>query len=195
MTAVSNCVVHLTMRFDETVLSIGTGCLYKEGTDFFIVTAWHNLTGLHSETLKPLSKSLGIPNNLICTLAISVPDGGSFRISIILPLVDHEKSLFYIHKENHPRIDVAVIPFDPSADHRCEMHLSTGETRDMLISPIMKVHGNSSSEVCPIQNYLPPRSDAVADWMGSVEVTEELFIPGCMEACNNRLICAARMES
>ena len=87
MAAVSNSVVHLTMRFQKTVLSIGTGVIYQYESEYFIVTAWHNLTGLHSETLKPLSKNLAIPDNVVVNLAVSIPEFGVTRHSITLPFV------------------------------------------------------------------------------------------------------------
>ncbi|MCK5610038.1 hypothetical protein KAR91_49650, partial [Candidatus Pacearchaeota archaeon] len=178
MAAVSNSIVHLTMRFQKTVLSIGTGFIYQHESDYFIVTAWHNLTGLHSETLKPLNKNLAIPDNVVVTLAVSIPGFVTTRHSITLTLMDEDKSLFYIHKENWPRVDVAVIPFDPHADYWSEIHLSTGEKRDIRFSPIMSVEGGTTSEICPIQKYFVPDSDVIQKWLESVEVTEELFIPG-----------------
>lgn len=178
MAAASNSVVHLTMRFKKTVLSFGTGVIYQHESDYYIVTAWHNLTGLHSETLEPLSKELAIPDNVVVNLAISIPNLNVIRHSIVLPLVDEEKSIFYIHPENWPRIDVAAIPFDPHADFISEIYLSTGENKEIRFSPIMPVHGVGTSEICPIQKYLVPDSNVIEKWFQSVEVTEELFIPG-----------------
>ncbi|MCF6362380.1 MAG: hypothetical protein L3J88_03310 [Gammaproteobacteria bacterium] len=178
MALVSNSVVHLTMRFKKTVLSIGSGVIYQHGSDYYIVTAWHNLTGRHSETLKPLSKELAIPDNIVVNLAVSTPEFLVQRHPITLPLNDGEKSLFYIHPENWPRIDVAAIPFNPRNDFLSELYLSTGEQRDIRFSPIMQVLGKGTTEICPIQKYLVPDSDVIDRWFQSVEVTEELFIPG-----------------
>lgn len=178
MAEVSNSVVHLTMRFQKIKLSIGTGVIYQHKSDYYIVTAWHNLAGRHSESLKPLSKSLAIPDNVVVNLAISIPGSGVVRHSITIPLNDEDKSLFYIHPKNWPRVDVAVIPFDPHATFLSELHLSTGEQRDIGFSPIMKVHGSETTEICPIQKYLVPSSDVIDKWFDSVEVTQELFIPG-----------------
>ncbi|GAA6134472.1 hypothetical protein NBRC116188_12610 [Oceaniserpentilla sp. 4NH20-0058] len=179
MAAASNSVVHLTMRYQKTELSIGSGVIYKHGSDYFIVTAWHNLAGRHSETLKPLSKKLAIPDNVVVNLAVSMPSFGMVtRHPITIPLVDEDKSLFYIHPKNHPRVDVAVIPFDPSATFLSEIYLSTGEHRDIDFSPIMEVHGGGTTEICPIQSYFVPNSEVIDKWFDSVDVTEELFIPG-----------------
>lgn len=178
MAAISNSVVHLTMRFQETVLSIGTGTIYQYENNYFIVTAWHNLTGLHSETLKSLNENLGIPDNVVVTLAVSYPNFGTTRLSITVPLVDENKSLFFIHPMNWPRIDVAVIPFDPAAEHLSELQLSTGEKRKIRLSLIMPTADGIHTEICPIQKYLVPDNNVIKEWLESVEVTEELFIPG-----------------
>lgn len=173
----SNCVVHLTMRFQKTELSVGTGVIYQHESDYYIVSAWHNLAGRHSESLKPLSKNSAIPDNVVVNLAVSM-HGGVIRHSITIPLNDEEKSLFYIHPENWPRVDVAAIPFDPHATFSSEIYLSTGELRNVEFSPIMEVFGSGTTEICPIQKYLVPNSDVIDKWFDSVEVTEELFIPG-----------------
>lgn len=178
MAAVSNSVVHLTMRHQKTELSIGSGVIYQHGSEYYIVTAWHNLAGRHSETLKPLSKNSAIPDNVVVNLAISTPAGLVIRHSITIPLADSEKSLFYIHPKNWPRVDVAAIPFNPHATFLSEMHLSTGEHRDIGFSPIMNVEGEGTTEICPIQKYFVPDADVISKWLDSVEVTEELFIPG-----------------
>ncbi|MFO3707118.1 hypothetical protein ACI6Q5_19595 [Xanthomonas codiaei] len=179
MASVSNSVVHLTMRYQKIDLSIGTGVIYKNGSDFYIVTAWHNLAGRHSETLKPLSNNLAIPDNVVVNLVVSIPGIGiATRHSITIPLVDEEKSLFYIHPENWPRVDVAVIPFDPRSTFLSELHLSTGEKREVGFSPIMEVSGAGATEICPIQKYLVPNSEVITKWLNAVEVTEELFISG-----------------
>lgn len=178
MAAISNSVVHLTMRYQKTELSIGSGVIYQDGSDFYIVTAWHNLAGRHSETLKPLSKKSSIPDNVVVNLAVNFPNVGATRHSITIPLADEDKSLFYIHPENWPRVDVAVIPFDPSATFLSELYLSTGEHKDIGFSPIMEVPGLGTTEICPVQKYLVPSSDVITKWFNTVEVTEELFIPG-----------------
>lgn len=178
MAAISNSVVHLTMRFGETVLSIGTGVLYQYENKYFIVTAWHNLTGLNSETLKTLSDTGGIPDNVVVTLAVRYPNTFTFRDSITLPLMDENQSLFLIHSINWPRVDVAVIPFDPVTEHLFELHLSTGEKRSIRRPLLIQMSNGIQSEICPIQKYYVPNSDVIKEWFESVEVTEELFIPG-----------------
>ncbi|MFM5568697.1 hypothetical protein ACET8I_19400 [Aeromonas veronii] len=178
MAAVSNSVVHLTMRYQKTVLSIGSGVIYQDGSDYYIVTAWHNITGRHSETLKPISKQLAIPDDVVVNLAVSFSKSGMVtRHAITIPLYDDDKALFYIHPENWPRVDVAVIPFNPSDQFESEIYLS-GEYKTVLFSPVMTLVGGEVTGVCPIQNYLVPSDNIISKWFDTVEVTEELFIPG-----------------
>lgn len=178
MAAVSNSVVHLTMRFNETVLSVGTGVIYHTDNQYFIVTAWHNLSGLHSETLNNLSKKGGRPNNVVVSIAVSYSKLGVIRQSVTLPLTDEEKSLYYIHPKNWPRIDVGVIPFDPSAEHTSELYLSTGETKKVRMCLLTPMADGTKAEICPVQKYFVPDENLINRWLETVEVTEELFIPG-----------------
>ncbi len=178
MAAISNSIVHLTMRFQDTVLSFGTGFIYQYEGNHFLVTAWHNLTGLHSETLNNLSKHGAIPDNVVVTIAVNYPHFTTIRRSITLPLMDEDKSLFLIHPINWPRIDVAVIPFDPNAEHLSEMHLSTGEIRKLKLSILVPMANGIQAEICPIQKYFIPDKNVIKQWLETVEVTEELFIPG-----------------
>lgn len=178
MAAVSNSVVHLTMRFNETVLSIGTGVIYRADNKYFIVTAWHNLSGLHSEALNNLGKKGGRPNNVIVNIAVGYSNLGITRQSVMLSLTDDEKSLYYIHPKNWPRIDVGVIPFDPSAEYTSELYLSTGEKRKMRMCLLTPMADGTKAEIYPVQKYFAPDENLINRWLETVEVTEELFIPG-----------------
>ena len=42
----------------------------------------------------------------------------------------------------------------------------------------MTVQGVGDSEICPIQKYFVPDNDLIKLWLDTVDVTEELFIPG-----------------
>lgn len=181
MAAISNSIVHLTMRFQENVLSIGTGFIYRQGEQYFIITAWHNVTGRHSETLDTLGSNSGVPDNIVINLSVNYPGFGATKMSLTLPLMDEEKSLFYIHPKNWPRIDVVAIPFDPTAEHNFEFY-SAGKhvkTRMKLLMPLSNgTDEPTQAEICPVQQYLVPDEDVINKWLNSVDVTEGLFIPG-----------------
>jgi hypothetical protein len=178
MAAVSNSIVHLTMRFGSTVLSIGTGVIYERDSQYFIVTAWHNVTGRHSETLKPLNSQGALPDNIVVSIAVNRPGIGVSRHQIILPLFDEEKALFYIHPENWPRVDVVVVPFDPMAYHDFEIQTFEGEVIKTKFCLIDGGNTGIQPEICPIQKYQVPDKILGQRWLDTVEVTEELFIPG-----------------
>lgn len=179
MAAISNSVVHLTMRFGATVLSMGTGVLYKRGERYFIVTAWHNVTGRHPETMECLSDSLAVPDNIVATIAISYSGNCSNRMPIVLPLVGEERALFYVRQKNWPRVDVVAIPFDPTVAHITDLSSEDGEIQTKLrFIPKHAPEGGLSTEVNPVQNFLVPVEDVACKWLQTVEVTEELFIPG-----------------
>lgn len=176
MAAVSNSVIHLTMRFNSTVLSHGTGVLYERNEQYYIVTAWHNLTGLHTESLKHLSSKCAVPNNIIASLNIHHLNVGITNLSISIPLMDDEKSLFYIHPKNWPRVDVVAVPFDPT---NCQIEINIpGEAKRISQIDILAGPPGVKTELCPVQKFLVPDISLQKKWMDTVEVTEEVFIPG-----------------
>ncbi|MGQ7863083.1 hypothetical protein ACUN0G_27980 [Pseudomonas sp. 32A] len=178
MAAVSNSVVHLTMRFERTNLAIGTGLVYKRDGKFYVVTAWHNLTGRHPDNLKFQSEQNAVPNNIVVNLAVSYEGFGASRMSVVLPLMDEEKSLFLIHPSGWPRVDVVAIPFDPTENLKMELHRFGEEVEEVFIALLDSSVSNIPADLCPIQRYLVPDPSVRESWLSNVEVTEELFIPG-----------------
>lgn len=183
MLAISNSIVHLTMQFDSTVLAIGTGVLYEKDNQHFIVTAWHNVTGLHPDTMSQLSGQGARPNKILATLAMTTAYEGesnaiTVRLSIELPLEDEDKALFYIHPTNWPRVDVVAIPFDPRKPQMMVGRLSTGENiRTPMVLSSRNAAGVTTS-IWPVQKYLIPDANVAKQWLENVGETEELFIPG-----------------
>lgn len=178
MAAVSNSVVHLTMRFEKTILAIGTGVVYERDGKSYVVTAWHNLTGRHPDNLKFQSAQNAVPDNVVVNIVVSRGAFGASRMSIILPLMDENQALFLIHPTGWPRVDVAAIPFDPMGNLKFEFHKFDGGVVEGLISLLDTGTTNIPAELCPIQRYLVPDQAVIDLWMNNVEVTEELFIPG-----------------
>ncbi|WP_313065150.1 hypothetical protein [Achromobacter animicus] len=176
MSHVSNAVVHLTMRFQDNCLANGTGVLYRRGNEYFIVTAWHNLTGRHPDTLGLLdADTAGVPDNLLIHVALEVENFGSTRLPIKVPLFDEEHALFLVHRQNFPRVDVAVIPFDPTQPQMVDTQTTAGRLQGGLV--LNTGTGEHRQRIVAIQDFMPP-SDVCDEWLRSVEVTDELFIPG-----------------
>lgn len=172
----SNSVIRLTMRFDQTILAVGTGVLYEHTGNTYIVTAWHNFTGRHTETFSCLSQNQAIPNNVIAEIPF-VSGQLVARIGLSIPLFDHEKASFLIHPKNWPRIDVVAIPFDQDEIHMLEATLPDGST---LKFPFQRNREEPVMEVCPVQNF-EYKHTAVDLWFKALDVAEELYIPGFPE--------------
>lgn len=177
MSHVSNAVVHLTMRFQDKALANGTGVLYRRGNDYFIVTAWHNLTGRHPDTLAPLdAANAATPDNLLVHVALEVENVGAARIPFCVPLFNEDHALFFVHRQNFPRVDVAAIPFDPSKPQMTEAQTSEGRHQSSLVLNGTGIAGHKH-RIVAIQDFMPSR-DLCEQWLQSVDVTDELFIPG-----------------
>lgn len=177
----SNAVVHLTMRHDKATLAVGTGVLYQKNGKTYIVTAWHNVTGRHSETLKPLNKDSAIPNNLIAHISVHMQsqDGsynGSQRFSYTIPLEDDSDTFYLVHPKGWPRIDVAAIPIDPNRNYDLEGTLATGEEISIPFSMQNSSSLGMSFNITGMQKYETLINGI--DLGSTLSVSDELFILG-----------------
>lgn len=170
MSHINRSIIHLSLLLDDNILSSGTGFLYKYKENFYIVTAWHNLSGKHPDTLKSISKKLAIPNYLLANIPVSNGDGFA-NITIKLKLFNSSKSLYFVHSQKYPKIDLAVIPLDKESTYEI------GQTYDgqVINLPIFKTDGFT---IHPIQDFLFNNKSLEELWFNNVDVTEELFIPG-----------------
>lgn len=60
----SICSVMLEMYFGDQLLAKGTGWFWRLSDGVALVTAWHNLSGLHHTLRKPLSRYGGVPDRV-----------------------------------------------------------------------------------------------------------------------------------
>jgi hypothetical protein len=172
MSDLSSAIVHLTMCFGERMLSTGSGVFYKKDDKYYVVTAWHNATGRHTETLEFLdTKNSAVPDSIILAFKMHM-FGRVTNMRVVIPLYDENNALFYVHPDNWPRIDVIAIPFNPFATHNI-----SGYTEGKKESfSIQLSDGTGKSTIRAIQDYLAPK-DLTKKWMAAVDVTEEVFIP------------------
>lgn len=176
--ALNSSIVHLTMRFNEQELSIGTGFLYEREGQMYIITAWHNVTGRNADSLDLLSRFGATPNNLVVGLALGCTTGMSLRVSIEVPLVAEEKSLFFIHPRGFPKVDVVAIPLDTSAPHRMLGSIHDGRQVDIPMYLVGERGSGFTTRLYPVQEFVLRRADVTRNWFAGVDVTDELFIPG-----------------
>lgn len=178
MAAASFSVVHLTMRFDSTVLSTGSGMLHLCEGHYYIITAWHNLTGRHPETLKVQNTQSATPNNVIVAM-IQEAEGMAGRIPFVVQLTSEDQTLFYVHPENYPRIDVAVIPLDVTKPYPLDMR--AGDGRQINGTIMLGQSGEFKTELCPLQKYEASNPELLKACIEDIDVTDELFIPSYPE--------------
>src|ERR1700727_111097 len=60
--------VPLEMTFRETHLSTGTGFIWENESQLFLVTNWHNVMGINPRTGEHLSKNAGEPDGIVMLL-------------------------------------------------------------------------------------------------------------------------------
>ncbi|MGU3407230.1 hypothetical protein [Methylobacterium brachiatum] len=129
---ISYSVALIEMRIGSTELASGSCFIYERNERHFIVTAWHNLAGRNTETLKLLSKTGALPDNILVHIGnYSQVDeySGFSRRAIVIPLQKDGMATYLVHTQKWPRVDVAVIPIDLNSDFNQEYYLSDGSTR------------------------------------------------------------------
>ncbi|HHX4019047.1 MULTISPECIES: hypothetical protein [Klebsiella] len=173
MSDLSSAIVHLTMRFNEQTLSTGSGVFYKRAGQYYVVTAWHNVSGRHTDSMECLDqKNNAVPNNILVSFKYHIFGQVTVR-NIRLPLYDDTKALYHIHPDNLPRVDVVAIPFDVNG-----LHTSVGYSGyEKMEFEYSLFDEEDNLTIHAIQQYLV--DDVLAKrWMNSANVTDEVFIPG-----------------
>jgi hypothetical protein len=92
----------IEMCFGEQVLSTGTAIVAarNRGTRCALITNRHNVTGRHQETGECLSKTLGIPDNVVIHFHCAAPNIGQWH-KLRLPLYRKDGSPIWIE---HPTL-------------------------------------------------------------------------------------------
>ena len=179
----ANSVVHLHLRREKISLAIGSGILYKRKGNTYIVTAWHNATGRHTESLKCLSKTLATPDNVIFSVACKMSSQGSevgyIGRSITVPLEVDGKTTYYIHPQGWPRVDVIAIPIDPQSEYISEGQVASGEQINFSL-PLVSTGSNGSldSDIEYIQDAESNSSHIDIDLSQYLYASDDLFILG-----------------
>ncbi len=172
-------VVHLTMRHGETVLAVGSGVFYQHEDSFYIVTAWHNITGRHADTLEFLNDYASAPNNVLATYRVwSEELKLLFPHSVEIPLEDQDSTFYLVHPEGYPRRDVAVIPIDIYKPSKMHGRLSNGEDHSYNLPMSYPISENGRTQVVPIQRFFPNNPQVREDYLSWLGQADELFIPG-----------------
>lgn len=173
-------VVHLTIRRDKINLAVGTGVLYLRDNQTYIVTAWHNISGRHTETLNLLSQKAAIPNNIIASIDVETKQGdfiGFTRMSITIPLIENEKTIYFIHSQGYPKVDVVAIPIDLKKEYKMEGTIASGENIDLSIQLKTKQPNSLETNVIHIQDC-EFKNHNISNYSESLYVSDDIFIMG-----------------
>jgi hypothetical protein len=168
------------MRYDKKILAIGSGVLYEKDNQSYIITAWHNISGRHTETLEPLSKELAIPNNIIASIDVETKQGdfmGYSRMSITIPLVENEEMTYFIHSQGYPKVDVVAIPLDLEKEYVMEGSIASGENINLSIQLKRKQPNSLETNVVHIQDC-EFKSYDIGNYSESLYVSDDIFIIG-----------------
>ncbi|WP_417477637.1 S1 family peptidase [Maricaulis sp.] len=130
------CSVSLEMRRDEVVLAHGTGFFWDAGQgEIAIVTAWHNLSGLHHSKRTTLHSMGGMPNSVTLRFTTLAPQ--AFRIETLPLYLDEaeEQPRWFVHKRLGNYLDIAFLLLKvdkPEAFARTNIKFKEPKTRPKL---------------------------------------------------------------
>jgi hypothetical protein len=108
--------IHITVRFNEAEIGIGTAFFYTAGNKDYLITNWHNVSGRRPWDKKPNSESGAIPDNLVVRIPYDVrlQDGVIARrwLPKVLKLYaddEHYKPIWWEHPNHRFTIDAVAI--------------------------------------------------------------------------------------
>lgn len=113
--------LHLTMRWDEQVMGVGTGFIGELDGCHYLVSVKHNFTGRDPLTGKFLGKHQISPNNIVLRATASDPQVGWRNVSIRLIGDDWEPLWF--EDPSDATFDIAAIEVHLDEDVRIEPYL------------------------------------------------------------------------
>ena len=112
--------IPITMYFDETQqkLASGTGFIYERKEKLYLITNWHNVTGLNPITKEQIGNHGGIPDVIVLTLQTQKEphiEWGNFPID----LYDKDKKAdWLVHPEHKELVDVVAIEIEFDEDFK-----------------------------------------------------------------------------
>jgi len=112
--------IPITMYFDETQqkLASGTGFTYERNDKLYLITNWHNVTGLHPITKELIGKHGGIPDVLVLTLMTQEKPHIKWE-NFPINLYDKDKRAdWFVHPEHKELVDVVAIEIEYDGDFK-----------------------------------------------------------------------------
>ncbi|MFA7439688.1 MAG: hypothetical protein WCZ66_01835 [Sphingomonadaceae bacterium] len=105
----SICSVMLEMCFGDQILAKGTGWFWRLSDGIALVTAWHNLSGLHHTVRKPISRHGGIPDRVRFRYMTKQPQ--TFQVQEIPLYLDDNRTQprWFVHPTFGSYLDMAYL--------------------------------------------------------------------------------------
>jgi hypothetical protein len=108
--------IHITLRFNEAEMGVGTAFFYTAGNKDYLITNWHNVSGRRPWDKKVNSKRGAIPDNLV----VHIPYDEQLQDGVIarkwLPKVlklyaddEHYRPIWWEHPNHRFTIDAVAI--------------------------------------------------------------------------------------
>jgi hypothetical protein len=178
----SYATARLTMRKGNIVLGCGSAFLYRRKAQYYLVTAWHNLSGRRSDTLELLDKqNAALPDNLIADVGMQCrnADGSSsyFRVPAKFEFDDGTRTTYFVHKQRWPRVDVAIIPIEAEQELQLECHLSDGSISEQSM-PLSFSQPDGSQVSLLYLTDAETSANVTEDWEVVHTVGDDLFLLG-----------------
>jgi hypothetical protein len=97
------------MEFNTTKLSIGTGFVWKDKDQFFLITNWHNLSGRDPNTGKHLSSTASEPNKV--RIWWNTKEKLGQKYAAVHDIRDaNGVPLWWVHPTHGNKVDVVALP-------------------------------------------------------------------------------------
>ncbi|MCF6348610.1 MAG: hypothetical protein L3J20_09975 [Flavobacteriaceae bacterium] len=110
--------IPIRMYFSKTEqkLASGTGFIYERNNKLYLITNWHNVTGLNPITKKPIGNHGGIPDKIVLTLQTQKEPLIEWK-HFPMNLYDKDKKAdWLIHPKHKENVDVVVIEIEFDED-------------------------------------------------------------------------------
>jgi len=107
----------LRLFFRDMELGVGTGFFYKSGSQLYLITNWHVVSGRNFQTLKHLSKNLALPDRLKYTVGCRGHVGEWMDIDCMLyedseSSEQPERPVWIEHASHGHKVYIVAIPID-----------------------------------------------------------------------------------
>lgn len=123
----------IEMRYDGTLLSTGTGFIISTSNRAYLITNRHNVTGRRQDNSEPISKTGGIPNEIIIWHNMK---GKLFHwIPTLEKLIDASGQRWIEHPTLGAKADFVALPLSNIDDAELYPYDLSGPTFDIQIGP------------------------------------------------------------